>query len=669
MTMNHRHSVVNLRKKIKILSLLLCSLLLVSSSFVVKNVAAAVTAGDVVKSEYLHTTIRRRTATATATATVNSFTSNSNNKIMDTKQLLRHAIKVDKKFQNRILDEEDGEEDNDSGDEDEDEDDEDENDNDNEDDNEEDEEEDEADDEDDEEEEDSEDEDENEDDEEEEASEDEDEDSEDEDEAEEEEAEDQEPQINFVKCAAFTIEPNIVDVDEMLENGDINDDEVEQIENSYVTKMTSNFNTQESIVFFTLGNSQNDEDRELYMISINDWITASYGYNKICNAIDQNDVNTVFSTIPNFASSSIKQYSNHAWYAGFNCKADGTGFKTQLFLDDTCTTFSPTLNKYYPFKSSNANANANQNAQDYSTQVASDLTKYMVQKINHIIATSQYCDESEFCDNVLETSVDLVTCLKDGEDEANDDDDDDDDCDCNDDEDNEEDEDNEDCDCRRRLRTTTRQQRNLDSYQLSYDEASNVQDACTSIQTALSIDQYEYTDVEAEERISLWSNIKNGGQEADRSSSSGIYNAYWLYLGGLLAAGCIATFLILRMKKFEMKKFGKSCLDSDDNSKNQPLCGSESQVRSFETDNMCEDHSAVECQMTHKERRRKKKSRKSSSGSSTRSSSSRGRSRLRDLKKTKSSSSRSRDRKGPWMSFAAIENDSSKEPQPEQNEQ
>jgi hypothetical protein len=635
LNLNHRYSVVNLRKEFKILSLL-CSLLLVSSFMAT---------GDAVER------IRRRT-------TATNFANNSNNEMMDTQQLLRHAIKVDKNFQNRILDEDDGDEENDNDNDggDEDEDDEDENDNDNE----EDEEQNDEDDEEEEEDDEADDEDENEDDEEEEAEEDE--DNENEDEAdEEEEEEDQEPQINFLKCAAFTVEPNIVDVDEMLEYGEISDDEVEQIENSYVTKMTSNFNTQESIVFFTLGNGQNDEDRELYMININDWITASYGYNKICNAIDQNDVSTVFSTIPNFASASIKQYSNHAWYAGFNCKADGTGFKPQLFLDDTCTTFSPTLNEYYPFKSSSSTTNANQNAQDYSTQVASDLTRYMVQKINNVIENSQYCDESEFCDNVLETSVDLVTCLKNGE-EANDDDeaDDDENCDCND------DGEDEDCDCRRRLRTT-RQQRNLDSYQLSYDEASNVQDACTSIQTAMSLDQYEYTDLEAEERISLWSNIKNGGQQADRSSSSGVNNAYWLYIGGLLVAGCIAIFLVLRMKNFEMQRFGKSCLDSDDNPKNEPLCGSESQVRSYETDNTCEDHSAVECQMTQKERRRK--ARKSSSSTRSKSSSSRGRSRLRGFKKTKSSSSRDGKGKEPWMSSAAIENGSSKEPQQAKNEQ
>ena len=155
----------------------------------------------------------------------------------------------------------------------------------------------------------------------------------------------------------------------------------------------------------------------------------------------------------------------------------------------------------------------------------------------------------------------------------------------------------------------------------------------------MSLDQnYEYTDLEAEERISLWSNIKNGGQEADRSSSSSAINntTYWLYIGGLLVAGCIAILLVLRMKKFEMQKFGKSCLD--DNPKNEPLCGSESQVRSCETDNTCEDQSEFECQMTQKERRRKARKSSSSSVRSTRSksSSSRGRSRLRGFKKTRS---------------------------------
>jgi len=607
------------------------SLLLVCSSFIVMAVAA----GSILESD---------------SNGIHRHSLQSRNGKKNTEQLLRHAIKVDRKYQSRFLDEaddgdgDDNEEDNDNDNEDEEADDEEEEDED------EDEDEDEADDEEEEEEVDEEEEEEAEEEaddaeeeeegdnddaaaeeEEEGGNDDEAENNENDDEADEEEeeenddveeegSEDQDPQINFVKCAAFTIEPNIVNVDEMIENGEINDDETAQIENGYVTKMTSKLNTQESIVYFTLGNGQNDDDRELYMININDWIASSYGYDKICTQIDQNDVDMVFSIIPSFSSSSIKQYSEHAWYAGFNCKADGSGFKTQLFLDDTCTTFSPTLNKYYPFKSS---TNGNRANQDYSTQVASDLTKYMIQKINNIIENSQYCDESEFCDDVLENSVDLVTCLKNGE-EADDDD--------------------------------RRRRRKLASYQLSYDEASNVKDACQSIQAALSIDQYEYTDVEAEEVIVLWSNVKNGGQESDRASGTGLLSTYWYYLAGLLVVGCVITCLILRTKKFG-KSREKSSLDSNDNPKSQPFI-SKSQVKSDEAYVICEDLSAVECQMTNKERRRK--SRRSSRSTSRSSRSSRSTSKGRRLRNMKSKSAR--DAKGPWMSFAVIENDSSKEP-------
>jgi len=622
------------------------SLLLVCSSLIVMAVAA----GSILESD---------------SNGIHRHSLQSRNEKTNTEQLLRHAIKVDRKYQSRFLDEaddgdgDDNEEDNDNEDEDEDEDEDEEADDEGEeeeaDEEEEEEAEEEADDADEEEEGGNDDaaaeeeeeggnddaavEEEEEDDNDDAAAEEEEEggnddaaennenddeadeeEEEENDDVEEEDSEDQDPQIDFVKCAAFTIEPNIVNVDEMIENGEINDDETAQIENGYVTKMTSKLNTQESIVYFTLGNGQNDDDRELYMININDWIASSYGYDKICTQIDQNDVDMVFSIIPSFSSSSIKQYSEHAWYAGFNCKADGSGFKTQLFLDDTCTTFSPTLNEYYPFKSS---TNENRANQDYSTQVASDLTKYMIQKINNIIENSQYCDESEFCDDVLENSVDLVTCLKNGE-EADDGD--------------------------------RRRRRKLASYQLSYDEASNVKDACQSIQAALSIDQYEYTDVEAEEVVLLWSNVKNGGQESDRASGSGLFSTYWYYLTGLLVVGCVITCLILRTKKFG-KNREKSSLDSNDNPKSQPFI-SKSQVKSDEAYVICEDLSAVECQMTNKERRRK--SRRSSRSTSRSSRSSRSTSKGRRLRNMKTNSAR--DVKGPWMSFAVIENDSSKEP-------
>lgn len=559
---------------------------------------------------------------------------NSNEQV-DIAQLLRYAIKVDRNhLRSRILEEAEQEEDNNDGDEDEDEDDEQENEEDEDqadDENEEEaeEEEDAGDDQDqdqDEENYDDEEEEEKDEEQEEEENEQDDEVEEDEDdneeeaqdeaedeEQEEDESEDQEPQINFLKCAAFTIEPNVVDVDSMIENGEIDEDEAAEIEKAYVTKMTSKLNTQESIVFFTYGNGANDEDRELYMININDWITASYGYDKICHAIDQDDVDKVFSKIPTFSVSSVQKYSDHTWYAGFNCKADGTGVKTQLFLDDTCTTFSPMLNEYYPFKST---TNENRATQDYSTQVASDLTKYMIQNVNNVIQNSQYCDESEFCDNVFENSVELATCGEEADEEN----------------------------------------RNMASYQLGYDVDSNIQDVCPSIQTALSIDDedYEYSNYEIEELVSLWSNTVNGGQESDRKTRTSGTSSLWLYLAGLVVIGSIATYLILSMKNRTRKK--NSSLDSDDNSdakaRKEPLVD-RSSLRQSESD-IVEDLSAVECHVTQKERR---KSSRSSSKSKSKSR------RLRGLRKKSDSK-----HKRPWMSFASIETRSdSKEPPSEQD--
>ena len=384
-----------------------------------------------------------------------------------------------------------------------------------------------------------------------------------------EEDEDQEPQINFLKCAAFTVEPNIVDTYQMVQNGEIDEDEAAKIENASITEMTSKLNTQESVVFFTYGNGPNDEDQGVYMININDWITASYGYDQICHAIDQDDVDYVFSKIPSF--SSAKKYFEHAWYAGFNCNADGTGFKTQLFLDNTCNTFSPALNEYYPFKSAN---NENRAAQDYSTQVASDLTKYMVQNVNNVIGNSQYCEDSEFCDNVFEKSAEVATCA-----DADD------------------------------------QHRELASYQIESDVASSIQDACPSIQTALSIDdQYEYSSNELKEMVFLWSNTEDGGQEADRKSSIGGSNPLWLYLAGLLAVGTIIAYCIFPTKKKRTREKKKSSIDSDDSfeSKKVPLVDrftrQQHRLRHSESD-IVEDLSAIECTVAEiKKSRRKSRS-------------------------------------------------------------
>ena len=222
----------------------------------------------------------------------------------------------------------------------------------------------------------------------------------------------------------------------MVENGEIDEDEATELKQTSITEMTANLNTQESVVFFTYGNGPNDEDRAVYMIGINDWIAASSGYDQTCNALDQDDVTTVFSKVGQ--KQSVAEYSDHVWYSGFNCKADGTGFKPQLFLDETCTTFSPTLNQYYPFRKATESTG-------YLTEVSSDLTQYMTEDANDSIANAQYCEDSEFCEKVFDKSVELATCEE------------------------------------------AKERRHLASYQLENDVASNIDDACPSIQGDTSI--------------------------------------------------------------------------------------------------------------------------------------------------------------------------------------
>lgn len=354
----------------------------------------------------------------------------------------------------------------------------------------------------------------------------------------------------------------------MLANGEIDEDEAEQLKKKYVTEMNKNLNTQESVVFFTFGNGANDEDRELYMISINDWIAASSGYDQTCNALDEDDVEMVFSNVPSVLQSSVTEYSNHIWYSGFNCKADGTGFKPQLFLDDTCNTFSPTLNQYYPFRKAGEN---------YSTQVDSDVTKYMIQSANGSLQNSQSCKDSEFCDDVFEKSIQLATC-EEAEDE------------------------------KRHLEETT--------YHLEYDVASNMEDACPSIQTALNIDEeYEYESDDLEELLSSWSNTANGMQESDRRSIiTGTTSDRWLYIFGSFAVlfMCIMTYLCYRTNIPSIKK--KPSIDTDDASssdtKSEPLVDNLSLPHS-ESD-IVEAYSAIECTLTRKkmsdksEKRRRK---------------------------------------------------------------
>jgi len=386
----------------------------------------------------------------------------------------------------------------------------------------------------------------------------------------EDEDQNEEQQIKFLKCGAFSIEPNVVDVDTMIENGEIDEDEAAEIKKAYVTEMSSNLNTQESIVFFTFGEGADEEDSDVYMVSINDWITASSGYDQVCNAIDQDDVDQVFSKVPFYSTSSVEEYADHTWYAGFNCKADGTGFKTQLFLDDTCNTFSPTINQHYPFKS--------YASEDGATQVKSDMTQYMIESANDSIQNPQYCDQSEFCDNVLENSIDLATCDGGGDEEEGD---------------GKEEGDGND--------------RKLASYQIEYDAASSVEDACPSIQTALGVeDGYGYSSDEMTELVSSWSNKMNGGQESDWTN----YDLLLICLLGLFV-GYILTALVRSCctKKYKMGK--KSSFDTDDTaaSKKQPLMD-HSDIQRSDSD-IVEVYSAIECTLKRKKRRKPKKKKSS----------------------------------------------------------
>jgi hypothetical protein len=338
---------------------------------------------------------------------------------------------------------------------------------------------------------------------------------EEEEEAEEEENKDQGPQINFLKCVAMTIEPEIVDVEGMYENGEIDEDEAAELEKQVITEMSSNLNTQESIIFFTFDDGEDDDEdgRQVYMIGINDWVAASSEDNDdTCNVLDEEDVETVFSKIPSYLKSPVTQYAEHNWYAGFNCKADGSGIKPQLFLDETCNTFSPALNQYYPFRRA---------SDDYSYQVGSDLTTYMMENANDSIANAQYCEDNEFCDKILEHSVEVATCEAAVEEEE---------------EEEEKDEDEE----------MDNEDRRLTSYQLEHEEASNIEDACPSIQSAFNIDeQYEYSSDDIEALVSFWSNTVNGGQEKDRRSLIPGTNDMWLLTLTLLVVLVIGSCLYL----------------------------------------------------------------------------------------------------------------------------
>ena len=270
-------------------------------------------------------------------------------------------------------------------------------------------------------------------------------------EEEDDEAEAEVLQLSFLKCGAFTVDPNVVDVASMLEAGEIDEDQAAEMKAAYVTEITSYLNTQESIVFFTVGYTSYDEERELYMTTLENWISASMGYEDICHQLDEDDVGTIFSTVtdPTFA----ELYSGHAWYSGLNCLEDSTGFGTQLFLYQTCNTYVPTMSNYYPFPEGSENLGAGNQQQeeqegeeqndenanvDYTYRVASDLTPYMIQNADYFLQNVHYCEEvegqeqqegeeedqqmaeqaREFCENLFEISVNAVSCAAYGEDEA-----------------------------------------------------------------------------------------------------------------------------------------------------------------------------------------------------------------------------------------------------------
>jgi hypothetical protein len=247
--------------------------------------------------------------------------------------------------------------------------------------------------------------------------------------AEEEAVEEEEPllQLDFYRCASFTAQPNNEEVTEYLA-------------------------FQESIVFFLVGYGENDEERELFMTTLENWIAASTGYDNVCHQLDENDVDTIFSTISD--QTFVDTYAQHAWYSGFNCLEDGSGFGTQLFLNEECTTYAPTMSNYYPFpegtvfeaaeeeegeEGEEGEEEAQQDQQanvDYSYRVSSDMTPYMLQNAEYFLQTTHYCEEREgeqeqgeegenqqeavaqdmeFCEKLFGVSVDVITCVAYGE--------------------------------------------------------------------------------------------------------------------------------------------------------------------------------------------------------------------------------------------------------------
>jgi hypothetical protein len=377
----------------------------------------------------------------------------------------------------------------------------------------------------------------------------------------------------------------------MLEAGELNEDEAEEWRSLYITEVTDYLATQESIVFFTVGYGENDEERQLYMTHLDNWIRASMGYEEVCHQLDEGDVETIFSTISD--ETFVNLYGSHVWYSGFNCLEDGSGFGSQLFLDGNCDTYAPTMSNYYPFPEGTQMAAAEDDANggdqanvDYSNRVASDMTPYMIQNADYFLQSVHYCEEVEganneeggddnearqdieFCENLFEVSVDVVTCNLYGE-EGNDNQEQN--CECAEEEEAAEDEGDMEEEGGRKMRRRNEEcecaQQADNGYQVNYDEIGDVQASCSSIRNVLQIDADTFNGVSAEYVVSLWNNVKDGHQPT--SAQSGNRNKVWIL--GIVVVAIVA---VLAMIAFVSRK-GKNKTESEC-SKIEPLVNSSS---------------------------------------------------------------------------------------------
>ncbi|KAG7348983.1 hypothetical protein IV203_011580 [Nitzschia inconspicua] len=369
----------------------------------------------------------------------------------------------------------------------------------------------------------------------------------------EEEEEDELLQLRFLKCGAFTIQPN--------------DEEI-----------TGYLATQESIVFFTVGYGDDDYERELYMTTLENWVRASTGYQDVCHKMDEDDVNTIFSTITDTTFAEL--YSEHAWYSGFNCLEDGYGFGSQLFLNEECTTYAPVMSNYYPFpegtvieaaaegddaveeeEQQEMEQEENANNVDYTYRVASDLTPYMIQNADYFLASIHYCERKEgaegqdqegadqdieFCENIFGVSVDVVTCNLYGEEvdqnqqqqqqqQQQ--------CECAEEEEVEEegegnadsageqaeeqgqqDEEGNEVEGNEGQRKKRRRNQECqcadNGYQINYEQIGDVEASCATVRNILQIDQDSFNGMNAEYVVSTWNNVKDGHQPSSQSGNN-----------------------------------------------------------------------------------------------------------------------------------------------------